>query len=110
VRNTYLDLRLSQWAEYHSKGYLPSIAEKVFFGGNSELNRLEIEAHRLTKIKRTAAAIESLDDEYKAIIYGRYLAKMTLKRIGEEIGLSSTTVSRRLSEAGYQIQTFFDNY
>ncbi|SUA57155.1 RNA polymerase sigma factor, sigma-70 family [Oligella ureolytica] len=110
MRNSYLDLRLSQWAEYHSKGYLPSIAERVFFGGDNELSRLEREAHRLTKVKRTAAAIESLNDEYKAIIYGRYLAKMTLKRIGEEIGLSSATVSRRLSEAGHQIQTFFDTH
>ena len=110
MKNTYIDLRLSQWAEYHTKGYLPPIGERVFGGGDNDLSRLEVEAQRLTKVNRTAAAIESLADEYKAVIYGRYLAGMTLKRIAEEAGLSRATISRRLSEAGYQVQTFFDNH
>ena len=105
---SYIEARLNQWAEYVTGGTLVSIGFKRCGCGDIKLYRQEVEAERLTWVKRTHRAVLSLEPEFRNLIYLRYLFLWRVKAIAERYAMSESTVSRRLQMARYVIANYFE--
>lgn len=104
---SYVNARLEQWAEYVTKRHLVPIGTKKLSSSDIKLYKQEVEAERLTWVKRTHRAVLSLDPELRDVVQLRYLFLWRLEQIGQRYGLSKSTVSRRLESARYSIADFF---
>lgn len=105
---SHVNARLEQWAEYVTGGTLVSIGFKRCGCGDIKLYRQEVEAERLTWVKRTHRAVLSLEPELRDVVQLRYLFAWKLQAICEYYGVVESTVSRRLEKARYLIADYFE--
>lgn len=105
---SYVNARLEQWAEYVTKRHLVPIGTKKLSSSDIKLYKQEVEAERLTWVKRTHRAVLSLDPELRDVVQLRYLFAWKLQAICEYYGVVESTVSRRLQTARYAIANYFE--
>lgn len=105
---SYVNARLEQWAEYVTKRHLVPIGTKKLSCDTVKFYKQEVEAERLTWVKRTHRAVLSLEPEFRNLIYLRYLFLWRVKTIAERYAMSESTVSRRLQMARYAIANYFE--
>ncbi|SPY08160.1 RNA polymerase sigma factor, sigma-70 family [Oligella urethralis] len=105
---SYINARLEQWAEYVTKQNLVAIGSRRLRCGGMKLYRQEVEAERLTWVKRTHRAVLSLEPELRDVVQLRYLFAWKLQAICEYYGVVESTVSRRLEKARYLIADYFE--
>lgn len=113
----YVDARLEQWGEYLRHKSLAPLNESRLRTSDIKLYRQEIEADRLTWVKRTHRAVCSLPKELREPIMLHYLAKnevVTRKEFGWSVadmakhyGVAESTISRRLTKARYAVSDFY---
>ena len=105
---SYVNARLEQWAEYVTKRHLVPIGTKKLSCDTVKFYKQEVEAERLTWVKRTHRAVLSLEPELRNAVQLRYLFRWRVKAIAERYAISEKTVSRRLQTARYAIANYFE--
>lgn len=113
----YINARLEQWAEYLRYKNLAPLNESNLRASDIKLYKQEVEADRLTWVKRTHRAVNVLPSELREPIMLHYLARnevdarkefgWSVKDIAIYFGISESTVSRRLTKARYEISSFY---
>ena len=115
----YINARLEQWAEYLRYKNLAPLNESNLRASDIKLYKQEVEADRLTWVKRTHRAVNALPSELREPIMLHYLARnevdarkefgWSVKDIAIYFGISESTVSRRLTKARYEISSFYQD-
>ncbi|WP_432785036.1 hypothetical protein AAEX37_01975 [Oligella sp. MSHR50489EDL] len=105
---SYINARLEQWAEYMTKGHLAPIGTKKLSCDTVKFYKQEVEAERLTWVKRTHRAVLSLEPELRDVIQLRYLYTWKIRAICDRYGVCERTVSRQLQRARYAIADYLE--
>lgn len=105
MKDKYIHIRLCQWAECITKGNIVAMGER-HWTIESPLDGVEVLSARLSNIKETGAAVDSLEDNIKRVVYMYYIEMRPKQQMSSILGVTMVTVNKLLEEVGYRIQEY----